>query len=64
MLTVYEFFALRPLGRSKIPYRVAALAAFTSSAVDHNAGATASRAASNSRDRRWVRENPAPLLRF
>src|ERR1700734_3828972 len=39
-LTFYDLFALRPLGRSGIPYRVAALAGFTSYAVGHNVGAS------------------------
>lgn len=40
-LTFYDYFALRTLGRRRIPYRVAALAGFTSYAVGHNVGATA-----------------------
>lgn len=39
-LTFYDYFALRTLGRGRIPYRVAALAGFTSYAVGHNVGAT------------------------
>src|SRR3990167_6852969 len=39
-LTFYDLFALRTIGRSKIPYRVAALAGFTSYSVGHNVGAT------------------------
>jgi glycosyltransferase 2 family protein len=40
-LTFYDFFALRTIGRSSVPYRVAALASFTSYAIGHNLGATA-----------------------
>jgi len=39
-LTFYDLFALRTIGRRDIPYRVAALAAFTSYAVGHNVGAS------------------------
>jgi uncharacterized membrane protein YbhN (UPF0104 family) len=39
-LTVYDFFALRAIGRSDVPYRVAALAGFTSYSVGHNVGAS------------------------
>jgi uncharacterized membrane protein YbhN (UPF0104 family) len=39
-LTFYDFFALRTIGRSEIPYRVAALAGFTSYSIGHNVGAT------------------------
>jgi uncharacterized membrane protein YbhN (UPF0104 family) len=39
-LTFYDWFALRTIGRSEIPYRIAALAGFTSYAVGHNIGAT------------------------
>jgi glycosyltransferase 2 family protein len=39
-LTFYDFFALRTIGRSSVPYRVAALASFTSYAIGHNLGAT------------------------
>ena len=39
-LTVYDLFALRALGHREIPYRTAALTAFTSYAVGHNVGAT------------------------
>src|SRR3974390_2526997 len=35
-LTFYDQFALRTIGRTEIPYRVAALAGFTSYAVGHN----------------------------
>jgi len=40
-LTCYDLFALRTLGASHVPYRVAALASFTSYAIGHNIGATA-----------------------
>jgi uncharacterized membrane protein YbhN (UPF0104 family) len=40
MLTLYDFFALRTIGRKDVPYRVAALAGFTSYIVGHNLGAT------------------------
>jgi uncharacterized membrane protein YbhN (UPF0104 family) len=39
-LTFYDFFALRTIGRSDVPYRIAALAGFTSYVVGHNLGAT------------------------
>ena len=39
-LTLYDLFALRTIGRPEIPYRVAALASFTSYAVGHNVGAS------------------------
>jgi glycosyltransferase 2 family protein len=39
-LTFYDWFALRTIGRKEIPYRIAALGAFTSYAVGHNIGAT------------------------
>ncbi len=38
-LTFYDLFALRTIGRREIPYRIAALASFTSYAVGHNVGA-------------------------
>jgi glycosyltransferase 2 family protein len=40
-LTFYDLFALRTIGRFDIPYRIAALAGFTSYAVGHNVGASA-----------------------
>jgi hypothetical protein len=40
-LTLYDFFALRTIGRTDIPYRIAALSSFTSSAIGHSAGALA-----------------------
>jgi glycosyltransferase 2 family protein len=39
-LTFYDWFALRTIGRSEIPYRIAALSGFTSYSVGHNVGAT------------------------
>jgi uncharacterized membrane protein YbhN (UPF0104 family) len=39
-LTLYDWFAVRAIGRKDISYRVAALAGFTSYAVGHNIGAT------------------------
>ena len=39
-LTFYDLFALRTIGRREMPYRVAALAGFTSYSVGHNVGAS------------------------
>ena len=39
-LTFYDLFALRTIGRTEVPYRVAALGSFTSYAVGHNVGAS------------------------
>jgi uncharacterized membrane protein YbhN (UPF0104 family) len=39
-LTLYDFFALRTIGRNAVPFRIAALAGFTSYAIGHNLGAT------------------------
>jgi uncharacterized membrane protein YbhN (UPF0104 family) len=39
-LTFYDLFALRTIGKSHIPYRIAALGGFTSYSVGHNVGAT------------------------
>ncbi len=39
-LTFYDLFALRTIGRKDIPYRIAALAGFTSYSIGHNIGAT------------------------
>ena len=39
-LTFYDLFALRTIGRSDVPYRIAALAGFTSYSVGHNIGAS------------------------
>ena len=38
-LTCYDVFALRAIGRGNVPYRVAALASFTSYTIGHNLGA-------------------------
>ena len=40
-LTLYDFLALRTIGRSDIPFRVAALASFTSYPIAHGFGAVA-----------------------
>jgi uncharacterized membrane protein YbhN (UPF0104 family) len=37
-LTFYDLFALRTIGRPDVPYRVAALAGFTSYSIGHNIG--------------------------
>jgi len=39
-LTFYDLFALRTIGRAGVPYRIAALASFTSYSVGHNVGAS------------------------
>ena len=39
-LTFYDLFALRTIGHANVPYRIAALASFTSYSVGHNAGAS------------------------
>ena len=39
-LTFYDLFAVRAIGRSEIPYRIAALSGFTSYSIGHNIGAT------------------------
>src|SRR3979411_3085493 len=39
-LTFYDFFALRTIGKSHVPYRIAALSSFTSYSIGHNIGAT------------------------
>jgi glycosyltransferase 2 family protein len=39
-LTFYDFFALRTIGKKAVPYRIAALSAFTSYSIGHNLGAT------------------------
>jgi uncharacterized membrane protein YbhN (UPF0104 family) len=39
-LTFYDLFALRTIGKTTIPYRVAALAGFTSYSIGHNVGAS------------------------
>jgi len=40
-LTFYDLFALRAIGQHDVPYRIAALGAFTSYSVGHNVGASA-----------------------
>lgn len=40
-MTLYDYFALRTIERTDVPYRTAALAGFTSYAIGHNMGATA-----------------------
>ena len=40
-LTFYDLFALRTIGRRDVPYRIAALAGFTSYSIGHNIGASA-----------------------
>ena len=37
-LTFYDYFALGTIGRGDVPYRVAALASFTSYSIGHNVG--------------------------
>jgi uncharacterized membrane protein YbhN (UPF0104 family) len=39
-LTFYDLFAVRAIGRADVPYRVNALAAFTSYSIGHNVGAS------------------------
>ena len=39
-LTFYDLFALRTIGATHVPYRIAALAGFTSYSVGHNVGAS------------------------
>src|SRR6201982_4189629 len=39
-LTFYDLFAVRAIGHSEVPYRVNALAAFTSYSIGHNVGAS------------------------
>ncbi len=39
-LTLYDFFALRTIGKKQVPYRIAALSSFTSYSIGHNIGAT------------------------
>jgi uncharacterized membrane protein YbhN (UPF0104 family) len=39
-LTLYDLFALRTIGKTHVPYRIAALAGFTSYSIGHNVGAT------------------------
>jgi uncharacterized membrane protein YbhN (UPF0104 family) len=40
-VTLYDLFALRTLGRDDVPYRIAALASFTSYPIAHGIGAVA-----------------------
>jgi hypothetical protein len=40
-LTLYDLFALRTIGRGDVPYRIAALASFTSYPIAHGIGAVA-----------------------
>jgi uncharacterized membrane protein YbhN (UPF0104 family) len=39
-LTFYDLFALRTIGKHHVPYRIAALAGFTSYSIGHNVGLT------------------------
>lgn len=39
-LTFYDLFALRTIGKTHVPYRVAAMSSFTSYTIGHNIGAT------------------------
>src|SRR3954466_5694372 len=39
-LTFYDLFAVRAIGHAHVPYRVNALAAFTSYSIGHNVGAS------------------------
>jgi uncharacterized membrane protein YbhN (UPF0104 family) len=39
-LTLYDWFALRTIGACHVPYRIAAMASFTSYSIGHNIGAT------------------------
>src|ERR1700745_1125755 len=39
-LTFYDLFAVRAIGRVDIPYRINALAAFSSYSIGHNVGAS------------------------
>ncbi|BAM88615.1 conserved membrane hypothetical protein [Bradyrhizobium oligotrophicum S58] len=39
-LTFYDYFALRTIGKKHVPYRIAAMSAFTSYSIGHNIGAT------------------------
>jgi uncharacterized membrane protein YbhN (UPF0104 family) len=39
-LTFYDFFSLHTIGHGHVPYRIAALASFTSYSIGHNLGAT------------------------
>jgi uncharacterized membrane protein YbhN (UPF0104 family) len=39
-LTFYDYFALKTIGKTHVPYRIAALSSFTSYTIGHNIGAT------------------------
>src|SRR3954470_508845 len=39
-LTFYDLFALKTIGKKHVPYRIAAMAGFTSYTIGHNIGAT------------------------
>src|SRR3979490_3408274 len=39
-LTFYDFFALRTIGKTQVPYRIPAMSSFTSYTIGHNIGAT------------------------
>jgi uncharacterized membrane protein YbhN (UPF0104 family) len=39
-ITFYDYFALRTIGARHVPYRIAAMSAFTSFSIGHNLGAT------------------------
>ena len=39
-LTFYDYFALRTIDKNHVPYRIAAMSAFTSYTIGHNIGAT------------------------
>src|ERR1700756_2623071 len=39
-LTFYDWFAVRAIGHSEVPYRINALAAFSSYSIGHNVGAS------------------------
>lgn len=39
-ITFYDYFSLLTIGRGHVPYRVAAMASFTSYSIGHNLGAT------------------------
>src|SRR5258706_12939677 len=40
-LTLYDLLALRTIGRKEVPYKIAALASFTSYPIAHGVGAVA-----------------------
>jgi uncharacterized membrane protein YbhN (UPF0104 family) len=39
-LTLYDYFALKTIGRNKVPYSIAAIAGFSSYSIGHNVGFT------------------------